>query len=86
VADQANSYLYANIAAPVAEVHGMPLTLGASLGYEDGPLAVEGEKVDWSLGLALEASGFEWAVSYVGSDLDDPSGDEGAVFALTRSY
>lgn len=84
--DEGNSYVFANASAPIGAILGAPITAGAGLGYEEGPLAAEDEKVDWSVGLAVETFGFELALSYVGTDLDDPAGDDGAVLGLSRSF
>lgn len=75
-----------NIAAPLGEVATLPLTLGASLGYEEGPLAVEADKVDWSLSLSADVAGFTMSASYVGTDLHDDIGRDTGVITLARSF
>lgn len=85
-ADADNTYVYANIAAPLGEVATLPLTLGASLGYEEGPLAVEADKVDWSLSLSADVAGFTMSASYVGTDLHDDIGRDTGVITLARSF
>jgi uncharacterized protein (TIGR02001 family) len=84
--EEANTYVFTNVAAPMGKVAGAPLTLSGSLGYEDGAFAVEGQKWDWSLGLAVDAAGLTFSAAYVGTDLDDELGDDGAVFSISKAF
>jgi uncharacterized protein (TIGR02001 family) len=84
--EEANTYVFTNVATPVSKVAGAPLTLSAGLGYEDGAFAVEGRKWDWSLGLAVDIAGLTLSGAYVGTDLDDDIGSDGAVFSISKSF
>jgi uncharacterized protein (TIGR02001 family) len=84
--EEANTYVFTNVAQPVGRIGDAPLTLSASLGYEDGAFAVEGQKWDWSLGLAVDFAGLTFAGSYVGTNLDDELGDDGVVFSISKGF
>ncbi|MBL8551267.1 MAG: hypothetical protein JNJ73_14880 [Hyphomonadaceae bacterium] len=85
--DEDNLYVYVNGALPLQTLVGLPLTLNGAFGYEDGVLAIEGEKLDWSLGLAMAIDGIvELGATYTGTDLDDPIGDGALVFSATRAF
>ena len=63
-----------------------PLTATASLGIEDG--AFGDRKLDWSLGLGAEVSGFDLAASYVDATHHghDPLAAPGAVFSISKRF
>jgi uncharacterized protein (TIGR02001 family) len=68
-----------------------PLTLTASVGYEDG--AFGSDKVDWSLGATAEVAGFTLGASYVdtnrfipGTPLTRNNGGAGAVFSIGYNF
>jgi uncharacterized protein (TIGR02001 family) len=63
-----------------------PLTLNASVGYEDG--AFGDKKKDWSLGVSAEVKGFTLGLSYIDTahTNSDPLGKATAVFSLSRTF
>lgn len=81
-----NLYVVLNGSAPVGRVADLPLTLSGSFGYEEGPLAVRGSKLDWTASLATEVKGTTMGVSYVDSTLSDDIGEATAVLSLSRTF
>lgn len=81
-----NLYVFLNGVTTLGEVAGLPLALGGSVGYEDGPLAVESTKYDWSLSLTLDFAGATLGVSYVDTDLHDSVGDPAGVVSLSKTF
>ena len=84
--DDDDFYVSASGATPVGSLLGAPLTLNASVGYEEGFFAIEDSKVDWSLGLVTEFSGVEVGISYVDTDVDADIAEGGWVFTLGRTF
>lgn len=66
--DNDNWYLYTNLAAAVPNT---PVTLKASLGYEDGAMVAGSKgKWDWSLGASVDYRQFTFGVAYVDTNRD----------------
>lgn len=84
--DQDDVYVEMQVATPVGRFAGMPLTVGASVGYEEGAFAVEDAKLDWSLSLTGELGGVELGLSYVDTDIDDDVGRSGVVISIARTF
>jgi uncharacterized protein (TIGR02001 family) len=62
-----------------------PITLNASLGFEDG--AFGDNKLDWSLGIAAEVEGFTLSASYVDTNrFVGGLGKAGAVFSISYGF
>jgi uncharacterized protein (TIGR02001 family) len=60
-----NIYLGTNASIGIPD---SPITLTASVGYEDGAFTTGSGKLDWTLGATASFSGFTAGVSYVDSD------------------
>lgn len=86
IGDEDNVYVFVNGATPVGTLAGRQLALTGAAGYEDGSLAVEGRKLDWSLGMTMDLPIGALGVSYVDTDLHDPIGSAAGVVSLTRSF
>jgi uncharacterized protein (TIGR02001 family) len=84
--DEDNLYVALNGATPIGRLGGIPITAGASIGYEEGPFAIEESKTDWSLSVTAEVSSFEFSVSYVDTDLGAEPGEAGVVFSIARTF
>ncbi len=71
-----------------AGLPGTPVTLNATMGYENG--AFGNEKVDWSLGASAVVKGFTLTAAYVDSNRDNvfALGDAkaGAVFTISYGF
>ncbi|MCC6478330.1 TorF family putative porin [Sphingorhabdus sp.] len=62
-----------------------PISIAGSFGYEDG--AFGNDKLDWSLGLTAEVSGFTLGASYVDTNrFVGGLGKAGAVFSLSYTF
>jgi hypothetical protein len=62
-----------------------PISIAGSVGYEDG--AFGNDKLDWSLGLTAEVSGFTLGASYVDTNrFVGGLGKAGAVFSLSYGF
>lgn len=62
-----------------------PISIAGSFGYEDG--AFGNDKLDWSLGLTAEVSGFTLGASYVNTNrFVGGLGKAGAVFSLSYTF
>lgn len=79
-------YVALNGATPLGHLGGVPITLGGSVGYEEGPFAIEESKTDWSLSVTGEINSIELGVSYVDTDLDGEPGEAGFVFSIARTF
>jgi uncharacterized protein (TIGR02001 family) len=84
--DEDDVYVAVQVATPIGRFAGMPLTVGGSVGYEEGAFAVEDAKLDWSLSLTGELGGVELGLSYVDTDLDGDVGRSGVVFSIARTF
>ncbi len=78
-----NVYVATNAAIGIPNT---PVTLTASVGYEDGFFG--NEKLDWSLGASASFSGFTLGVAYVDTDRRSTfvAGDSKAAAVFTLSY
>ena len=80
-------YVSLKVKTPIGRVMGAPLTLAASVGYEDGVFVVEDKKTDWSLSLTAHVGHFDLGVSYVDTSLRrDRTGAAGCIFSLVRNF
>lgn len=79
----ANRYAGVNGSLPLGA---SPVSLSGTFGIEDG--AFGDNKLDWSLGLAMEAAGFEFGANYVdaASTGRDPLADPTVVVSVRRSF
>ncbi|MBL8551077.1 MAG: hypothetical protein JNJ73_13910 [Hyphomonadaceae bacterium] len=80
--------IYVTIGAdsPIGRFAGAALTLGASVGYEEGVFVAEGAKLDWSVSLTAEVAGVELGLAYVDTDVRDENGDAACVFSISRTF
>ena len=76
----------ASVKTPIGALGGVPLTAGASLGYEDGIFVTENKKTDWSLSLTANVHGVDIGVSYVDANVRDPNAAAACLFSITRSF
>jgi uncharacterized protein (TIGR02001 family) len=80
-----NDNIYVGSSAAIG-IPDTPVTLTATLGYEDG--AFGNEKIDWSLGAAASFSGFTLSAAYVDTNRNSTFalGDSKATAVFTLSY
>ena len=76
----------ASVKTPIGALAGVPLTLGASLGYEDGIFVSENTKTDWSLSLTANVRDVDIGVSYVDTDVRDPNAAPACLVTITRAF
>ncbi|MEX6725464.1 TorF family putative porin [Parapedomonas caeni] len=67
-----NWYVYTNVSYAIPET---PVTLKASLGYEDGAFAYGDSKLDWSIGASFAYKNFTLTAAYV--DTNKSKGETG---------
>jgi uncharacterized protein (TIGR02001 family) len=84
--DADNLYVYLRSALPLQQLTGLPLRLSGALGYENGAFAIERDKLDWSLGVALRIDQIELGAVYTGTNLNDSAGDSAIVLSVGRSF
>jgi uncharacterized protein (TIGR02001 family) len=84
--DADNFYVSLNGTTPVGRLGAVPVSLGGSLGYEDGALAVDDTKLDWSLSVTADIEAITIGLSYVDNDLENNGGDPAAVISIARSF
>ncbi|TXG84122.1 MAG: hypothetical protein E6R12_05880 [Sphingomonadales bacterium] len=61
-----SAYYYSTTTLAVPK---LPVTLGATIGYEKGARVLsQGGKVDWDLSATLRQFGLDWSIHYIGSD------------------
>ena len=75
-----------NWTSPLGRLWGAPLSLGGSIGYEEGPFAIQGEKLDFSLSLTAEIEEIAFAVSYVDNKLQGAEGHAAWIFSISRTF
>lgn len=77
-----NVYIGTNASIGIPDT---PLTFTGSVGYEDG--AFGNDKIDWSLGVTAEVSGFTLGASYVDTNrFVGGLGKAGAVFSISYGF
>jgi uncharacterized protein (TIGR02001 family) len=79
-------YVSLNGKSPIGRLNGVPLTLGAGMGYEEGAFAVASTKIDWTLSIAANIGGVDFGLAYVDTNVDDPAAAAGCIFSITRSF
>ena len=62
-----NAYVHAGYGTPLGE---SGATLDAHLGYTEGAFALDGEQLDWSVGLSYDLAGVTLSAAYVATDAD----------------
>jgi uncharacterized protein (TIGR02001 family) len=84
--DEDNFYVTLGGASLIGRWGSIPVSLGASVGYEEGALAIEDAKTDWSLSMTADLAGMTFGLSYVDTDLTDEPGDPAGVISLSRAF
>lgn len=79
-----NVYVYGNVSVPVPNT---PISLTGGLAFEDGAFA--DEKLDWSLGAAVDAYGLTFSAKYIDTNAGDQFGtnaDATVVIGIAASF
>lgn len=84
--DEDDIYIALNGTTPIGALSGVPLSLGGSIGYEEGAFAIEEAKLDWSLSVTAAIEEIAFSVSYVDTDLRGDLGEPGLVFSIARTF
>ncbi len=79
-------YVSLNAKTPIGTAWRIPLTFGASVGFERGEFAVEEKKLDWSASLTANIGDVDVGLSYVDTDLSDKSGSPGVILSIRRTF
>jgi uncharacterized protein (TIGR02001 family) len=84
--DGDNLYVSLNGTTPLGRFAGVPLAMSGSVGYEDGPFAIEGTKIDSTLGLTADVEGVAFGVSYVYTNIEHVLGEPTWVFSIAHTF
>lgn len=84
--DDDNLYAYANAVVPLGRLGQAPLAFNASLGAETGAFDFGEDKLDWSLGLALNVGRVDLSLSYVDTNLDLERADATVIGAIAATF
>ena len=84
--DEDDIYVALNGTTPIGTLGGVPLSLGGSVGFEEGAFAIEDAKLDWSLSVTAEIEEIAFSVSYIDTDLHGDLGEPGLVFSIARTF
>ncbi|MDX2274288.1 MAG: TorF family putative porin [Hyphomonadaceae bacterium] len=84
--DEDNTSIRLRARTPIGRLAGVPITLGASVGYSEGELTLEDKKNDWSVSAAAAFGAADIALAYVDTDLDSERGDPALIFSIAVSF